>query len=95
MNKKHVIVNTKSDVFLTDYFQIEGNMLEKSESSMLMEKINIHQKNTGGGYTSASQYDVKEQNRPFVVILFNKGGNEAVFFKYLEDAYRFYESKKL
>jgi hypothetical protein len=95
MRKKHVIVNVKSDVFLTDYYQIEGNRIEESESGMLVEKTNIHQKNTDGGYTSSSQYDVKEQSKPYVVILFNNGGNEAIFFKYLEDAHKFYESEKL
>jgi len=95
MNKKHVIVNAKSDIFLTDYFQIEGNIIEKSESSMLIEKTNIYQKNTDGGYTLSSQYDVKEQRKPYAVILFNNEGNETVFFKYLEDAYTFYKSERL
>jgi hypothetical protein len=94
MARKHVLVNIKSDVFLTDYYQIEGNIMEESESCMLLEKTNILQKSKDSGYTSSSQYDVKEQSKPYIVILFNDRGNEAVFFNYLEDALKFYECKK-
>jgi hypothetical protein len=95
MREKHVIVNVKSDIFHTDYYQIEGNMIEKSESCMLIEKNNIYQKSTVGGYTLSSQYEMKEQRKPYVVILFNNSGNEAIFFKYLEDAHKFYTSEKI
>ena len=93
MTRKSVTVNVKSDVFLTDHYQIEGNIIEESDSVMLLEKTKTYQKNVGSGYTSASQFDAIEQSKPYAVIIFNKGDNEAMFFKYLEDARKFYESK--
>jgi hypothetical protein len=93
MTRRHIIVNAKSDVFLTDHYQIEGNIIEKSNLSMLLEKTNIYQKNIGSGYTSSSQFDAIEQSKPYAVIMFNEGKNEVMFFKYLEDARKFYDSK--
>jgi hypothetical protein len=93
MTRTCIAVNVKSDVFLTDHYQIEGNVIEESESVMLLEKTKIYQKNVGSGYTLASQFDSIEQSKPYAVIMFNKGKNEVMFFKYLEDARKFYESK--
>jgi hypothetical protein len=93
VTRRHIIVNIKSDVFLTDHYQIEGNIIEESNSCMLLEKTNVYQKNVGSGYTSSSQFDMIEQSKPYAVIMFNKGENEAVFFKFLEDARKFYGSK--
>jgi hypothetical protein len=93
MTRRRIIVNAKSDVFLTDYYQIEGNIIEESESCMLLEKTNTQQKNVGSGYTSSSQFDAIEQSKPYAVIMLNKGENEVMFFKYLEDARKFYLSK--
>lgn len=93
MTRRHIIENIKSDVFLTDHYQIEGNIIEESNSCMLLEKTNTYQKNVGSGYTSSSQFDTIEQSKPYAVVMFNKGENEAVFFKFLEDARKFYESK--
>jgi hypothetical protein len=93
MSRKRIIVNVKSDVFLTDHYQIEGNIIEASNLCMLLEKTSTQQKNVGSGYTPSSQFDAIEQSKPYAVIMLNKDENEVEFFKYLEDARKFYESK--
>jgi hypothetical protein len=90
MARKRIMIPVKSDVFLTDSYQIEGNILEESKRGMLLEKTHTHQKNPDGSYTLSSQFDAKEQRQPYVVIRIKQDENEAVFFKHLEDAQRFY-----
>jgi hypothetical protein len=93
VTRRHVVVKVKSDVFLTDYYQIEGNIIEESNLCMLLEKTKINQKNIGSGYTSSSQFDAIEQSKPYAVIMFHEGNNEVMFFRDFDDAHKFYESK--
>jgi hypothetical protein len=60
---------------------------------MLVEKTNTYQKNVGSGYTSSSQFDAREQKKPYAVIMRHEEGNEAIFFNHVEDARKFFQSK--
>lgn len=85
----NIQVKTSDDSI--DHYIIDGNILKKSKTCILLEETTLWKKSSEGEYTPSLLYDKPEGTRPYVVILLDKHLEyDARFFDNFEDALRYY-----
>ena len=92
------MIQVKTDEDSTAHYMIDGNILIKSKTSILLEETALWIKSSDGKYTSSILYDKSEKKRPFLVILFDEHHDpsdkyheyDARFFDNFEEAMRYY-----
>jgi len=92
----NIQVKTSDDSI--DHYIIDGNILKKSKTCILLEETTLWKKSSESEYTPSLLYNKPESIRPYVVILLDKHQNplnihleyDARFFDNFEDALRYY-----
>lgn len=82
----------------TEHYIVDGDILKKSETCILLEGTTLWKKSSEKENTPSLLYDKSEGKRPYVVVLFDKYYNfvdkkhehHAKFFNNLNDAQRYY-----
>jgi len=92
------VIQVKINEDSITHYIIDGNILKKSKTCILLEETTLWEKSKDGDYSPSSSDVEPERKRPYVVILCYKDHdlldstkeNDARFFDNLEDALRYY-----
>lgn len=93
MDRRREVIKIKKDD-RTDYLYLVGNVLDHSENIMLMELINLRQKDKYDNFSLSEEYKSGEQIKPFAVVIFDENGDDAIFFDDKEQANIFFDKQK-
>lgn len=93
MSRRREVIKIKRDDEI-DYLYLEGNVLDYSGKHMLMEIINLHQRDKYDNFSLSGEYSTSEYSKPFAVVSFDGKNDKAIFFDDLEQAHVFFDEKK-
>ena len=93
-----MVIQVKINEDSITHYIIDGNILKKSKTCILLEETTLWGKSKDGDYSTSSADDEPKRKQPYAVILCDKDHdlldstqeNDARFFDNFEEAHRYY-----